>query len=112
MAQATTNSKRHFKIKPMKYYQIWAFRLFIYVVTLNIVTFFLTVSYSSLIHDTSINALSIMIFGGLATICLLAGMVMVALCIKNKAVNNTKTWVATIGLSFFFIVSIVFRFVG
>ncbi|WP_430815328.1 hypothetical protein [Carboxylicivirga sp. RSCT41] len=95
----------------MKYYKVWVFRLFIYVLTLNIVCFLLTIAYVEPFHNGAQYALNMLILGTLSTLCLLAGMVMVILCIKNKAVDDIKTWIATIGLTLFLIASILIPFI-
>jgi hypothetical protein len=96
----------------MKYYKKWAFRLFIYVLVMNAVAAYLTVSYVDLFNDGSRFALNMLILNIASTICLIIGIVMIILCIKNKELNDIKTWVATIGLSFFFVVSVILSFMG
>jgi len=96
----------------MKYYKKWAFRLFIYVLIMNVVSFGLTVSYVDLAHDTTRLVQNLLLLGIMSTICLLVGLIMVVLCIINKEVNDGKTWTATIGLSFFLVASILTYLIG
>ncbi len=77
---------------------------------MNVVSFVLTISYVDMAHDATRFAQNMLILGLVSTICLLIGLIMVALCIIKKEVNDRKTWIATIGLSFFFVTSILTYF--
>ncbi|HBH47167.1 MAG TPA: hypothetical protein DDX98_00915, partial [Bacteroidales bacterium] len=91
----------------MKFYKKWAFRLFIYVLILNFLAFLQTIRFAESFDSQSQFETNMLVISIFSALCLIAGLIMVGITIKNRDLNDIKSWVATIGLIGFLVFTLI-----
>lgn len=91
-------------------YRKWSFRFLIYLVLLSCLGFYIMPSMI-VASETVIFSKRILIFGWVLKIFLCFGIFFMILMIRNNETRDYKYWISLIGISLFFLTSIVFSFI-
>ena len=85
----------------------WAFNLFVIVLILELILFLATLIHNNFQGDKTLLAIILLGLGSISVICIIVGLVLVALCIRGKELKGTKIWTAAIGLPFFLVTTLL-----
>ncbi len=85
----------------------WAFHFMIWVLIINLISFYLTISYTNLFYEEN-NTLEVLFyFGVLATILIVLSLIFIVISSIKKEKKNYQYWSVIIGLVVFGILPIV-----
>ncbi len=91
-------------------YRKWTFRFFIYLILLFALAFYL-ISNTIVATESIFNSKKILILAWFFKIFLCIGIFFMIMMIRNKETRDYKFWTSLIGISLFFIASVVFSFI-
>jgi len=76
----------------------WAFQFMIWILIINVISFYLTISYTSIFNegDKSLEILSFL--GIIGTVLLLLSLIFIILSSIKKEKKNYQYWVSIVGL--------------
>ena len=85
----------------------WAFHFMIWILIINIISFYLTISYTSLFNEGDNTAEVLFYFGILGTVLLLLSLIFIIFSTIKKEKKNYQYWVSIVGLVIFGILPIL-----
>lgn len=85
----------------------WAFHFMIWILIINIISFYLTISYTSLFNEGDNTAEVLFYFGILGTVLLLLSLIFIIFSTIKKEKKNYQYWVSVVGLVIFGILPIL-----
>lgn len=85
----------------------WAFHFMIWVLIINIISFYLTISYTSIFNEGDNTAEVLFYFGILGTILLLLSLIFIIFSTIKKEKKNYQYWISIVGLVIFGILPIL-----
>jgi uncharacterized membrane protein YhdT len=88
----------------------WAFRFTIWILILNIITFYLTINYVDFPGVKNNTGLTLFYFGILGSILLLLSIIFVIFSTIKKEKRNYQYWISIIGIAIFGILPLIGSF--
>ena len=85
----------------------WAFHFMIWILIINIISFYLTISYTSLFNEGDKTAEVLFYFGILGTVLLLLSLTFIIFSTIKKEKKNYQYWIAVVGIVIFGVFPIV-----
>ncbi|NRD20946.1 hypothetical protein HNV08_12890 [Winogradskyella eckloniae] len=85
----------------------WAFHFMIWIVIINVISFYLTISYTSIFNAGGNTAEVIFHFGILGTVLLLLSLIFIIFSSIKKEKKNYQCWTSIVGLVIFGILPIL-----
>ena len=85
----------------------WAFRFMIWILIINIISFYLTISYTSLFNEGDNTAEVLFYFGILGTVLLLLSLIFIIFSTIKKEKKNYQYWISIVGLVVFGVLPIL-----
>ena len=85
----------------------WAFHFMIWILIINIISFYLTISYTSIFNEGDNTAEVLFYFGILGTVLLLLSLIFIILSTVKKEKKNYQYWTSIVGLVIFGILPIL-----
>ena len=85
----------------------WAFHFMIWVLIINIISFYLTISYTSIFNEGDNTAEVLFYFGILGTVLLLLSLIFIIFSTIKKEKKNYQYWISIVGLVIFGILPIL-----
>jgi uncharacterized membrane protein len=85
----------------------WAFHFMIWILIINIISFCLTISYTSLFNEGDNTAEVLFYFGILGTVLLLLSLIFIILSTIKKEKKNYQYWTSIVGLVIFGLLPII-----
>ena len=85
----------------------WAFHFMIWILIINIISFYLTISYTSIFNEGDNTAQVLFYFGILGTILLLLSLIFIIFSTIKKEQKNYQYWTSIVGLVIFGILPIL-----
>ncbi len=85
----------------------WAFHFLIWVIVINIIIFYKSTRYTSVLIEQDNTGLAIFYLGVIATILLLMSLIFVVLSTIKKEQKNYQYWISVIGIILFGIFPII-----
>ncbi|WP_225034659.1 hypothetical protein [Winogradskyella sp. SM1960] len=79
----------------------WAFHFMIWILIINVISFYLTVSYTSLLNEFNNTGQILLYLGILATVLLFMSLIFIIISSIKKEKKNYLYWTSIIGLIFF-----------
>lgn len=79
----------------------WAFHFMIWILIINIISFYLTISYTSLFNEGDNTAEVLFYFGILGTVLLLLSLIFIIFSTIKKEKKNYQYWASIVGLVIF-----------
>ncbi len=89
----------------------WAFHFTIWILIINIISFYLTISLTSLFNEQENTIEVLFYFGLLATILLLLSLIFIIFSTIKKEKKNYQYWTSVVGLTIFGILPILARLI-
>ncbi|MCH3884896.1 hypothetical protein [Tenacibaculum aquimarinum] len=88
----------------------WAFHFMIWIIIINIISFYLTISYNSLFNGQDNTGEVLLYFGIIGIILLLLSLVFIILSSIKKEKKNYQYWISVIGVFIFGVLPILASF--
>ncbi|WP_435139282.1 hypothetical protein [Formosa sp. A9] len=85
----------------------WAFHFMIWILIINIISFYLTISYTSLFNEGDNTAEVLFYFGILGTVLLLLSLIFIIFSTIKKEKKNYQYWISIVGLVVFGVLPIL-----
>ncbi|MBC3760055.1 MULTISPECIES: hypothetical protein [Flavobacteriaceae] len=85
----------------------WAFHFMIWILIINIISFYLTISYTSIFNEGDNTAQVLFYFGILGTVLLLLSLIFIIFSTIKKEKKNYQYWTSIVGLVIFGILPIL-----
>lgn len=79
----------------------WAFHFMIWILIINVISFYLTVSYTSLFNEFNNTGQILLYLGILATVLLFMSLIFIIISSIKKEKKNYQYWSSIIGLVIF-----------
>ena len=89
-------------------YKKWAFRLFIYLIIINIVVSYLVFNYAEGFHNPDKFQQNVTILSSIAFLILLVGSILTFLSVKNKEKKNYQYYFSVFGFPLMIILTLIF----
>lgn len=91
-------------------YKKWSFKLFLYLIIINIVVTYLVINFATGLHDSSRFNQNIGLLSIVGNLILLIGVVLTILSIVNKEEKNYQFYISIIGYPIFIILTFLSLF--
>jgi small-conductance mechanosensitive channel len=88
----------------------WAFHFMIWIIIINIITIYLTISYTSIFNTQNNTGEILLYFGIIATILLLLSITFIILSSIKKEKRNYQYWISIVGIFIFGVLPIIASF--
>lgn len=85
----------------------WAFHFMIWIFIINVISFYLTISYTSIFNEGDNTAEVLFYFGILGTVLLLLSLIFIIFSTIKKEKKNYQYWISIVGLVIFGILPIL-----
>ena len=85
----------------------WAFHFMIWILIINIISFYLTISYTSIFNEGNNTSEVLFYFGILGTVLLLVSLIFIIISTIKKEKKNYQYWTSIVGLVLFGILPIL-----
>ncbi|MFK5982373.1 MAG: hypothetical protein QM499_05605 [Flavobacteriaceae bacterium] len=85
----------------------WAFRFMVWIIIINIISYYLTISYTNFFNEQANTAETLFYLGIIGTFLLFLSLIFIVLSSINKEKKNYQYWISIVGIFIFGILPII-----